>query len=159
MKTIYTAILSRLQAKVPALKWIDMNIGQLDKSERPPVALPCALVSVKVTRAKSITDTLQDCEATVTVTLAFDMPERTSGNAPEIARNAGLGVYDVIADVYGALQGYGTANFDSLSRSGQGDGSVKSGVFRYPITFTLQFEDATAENVADPEEPEPDPEL
>lgn len=151
MKTIYTAILSRLQAKVPALKWIDMNIGQLDGSERPPVALPCALVSIRITRARSVTDTLQDCEAAVTITLGFDVPERTSGGAPEVVRNAGLGVYDLVADVYGALQGYGTVNFDSLSRTGQGEGSVKNGVFRYPITFSVQFEDATAEAAEDPE--------
>lgn len=145
MKTIYTAIIARLQEKVPSLKWIDMNIGQLDSNDRPAVALPCALVSIKIPKAKSITDTLQDCEAQVTVTLGFDVPERTSGNAPEVARNAGLGVYDVIADAYAALQGFGTANFDSLSRSGQGDGIVKNGVFRYPIVFSAQFEDATAE--------------
>lgn len=160
MKTIYTAIIARLQAQVPALKWTDMNIGQLDPSAdgRPAVALPCALVSIKIPKAKSLTDTLQDCEALVTVTLAFDVPERTSGNAPEAARNAGLGVYDVIADVYAALQGFGTPNFDSLSRTSQGEVSIKNGLFRYPISFAAQFEDATAETLPVPPVPEPDPE-
>lgn len=150
MKTIYTAIILRLQKKVPALKWIDMNIGQFDGSERPPVALPCALVSIKTLKCKAITDTLQDCEAIVTITLGFDVPERTSVNAPETARNAGLFAYNVISDVYGALQGFGNANFDSLNRTGQGEGTVKNGLFRYPITFAVQFEDTTAENVPDP---------
>ena len=144
MKTIYTAIIERLQDKAPALKWIDMDTGQLDVAERPAVMLPAALIAVRINRAVSITDTLQNCEAQVTVTLAFDAPGRTSASAPETIRNAGLEIYDVIADTYAALQGYGTANFDSLSRTSQGAGSIKNGLFRYPITFSVQFEDATA---------------
>jgi hypothetical protein len=158
MKTIYSAIIARLQSKVPALKWLDMNIGQLETTERPAVAWPCALVAIKITRAKSITDTLQDCEAQVIITLGFDVPERTSANAPEAARAAGLGAYDVIADVYGKLQGWGTANFDSLDRISQGEGFVKNGIYRYPVIFKTQFEDATAENPGPEPDPEPEPE-
>lgn len=145
MKTIYTAIIARLQAEVPALKWIDMNMGQLDTNERPAVMLPCAMISIKIPSAKSITDTLQDCKGQITILLGFDNLDRTSANAPEAVRNAGLAVYDVIADVYAALQGWGTEHFDSLSRTSQGDGTSKNGVFRYPINFEVQFEDATAE--------------
>ncbi|WP_340112631.1 hypothetical protein [Maribellus mangrovi] len=144
MKTIYQAIIARLADQVPALKWTDMNIGQLDSAERPAVMLPCALISIKVTKAKSLTDTIQDCEAQVTVTLAFDVPERTSGNAPAVKRMEGLAVYDIIADTYAALQGWGTENFDSLSRTSQGEGTIKNGTFRYPVTFSVQFEDNTA---------------
>lgn len=144
MKTIYQAIIARLADQVPALKWTDMNIGQLDSAERPAVMLPCALISIKVPKALSLTDTIQDCEAQLTVTLAFDVPERTSGNAPADKRMKGLAAYDVIADVYAALQGWGTQYFDSLNRTGQGDGSIKNGIFRYPIYFSVQFDDYTA---------------
>jgi hypothetical protein len=144
MKTIYNEIITRLKAEVPALKWIDMNIGQLDTIERPALMWPCALISIKIPRAKSLTDTLQDCTAQITITLGFDRPERTSANAPNEQRNAGLAAYDTIADVYAALQGWGTPYFDSLNRTNQGDGNIKNGVFRYPIVFTAEFEDATA---------------
>lgn len=146
MKTIYNDIIAQLSAEVPALKWIDMNIGQLDASQRPSVALPCALIGIRIPKAKSLTDTLQDCEGQLVVTLAFDVPERTSANAPEARRDAGLAVYDVIADVYKALQGFGTDHFDALSRVNQGEGSIKNGVFRAQITFSTQFEDATADS-------------
>jgi len=145
MKTIYNAIIPRLQEKVPALKWIDLDTGQLDTAERPAVMLPCALIGIAVTRARSITDTLQDCTATVSITLAFDTLERTSANAPETARNASLLVYDTIADVYAALQGYGTANFDSLNRTRQQKENNRHNLFKYRMDFSVQFEDATAE--------------
>jgi len=145
MKTIYTAIISRLKEKVTGIKWIDLDTGQLDTVERPPVMLPCALISIAITQAKSITDTLQDCTATVTVTLAFDTLERTSANAPETTRNASLAAYDTIADVYAALQGWGTVNFDSLSRTRQQKENNRHNLFKYRIDFSVQFEDATAE--------------
>lgn len=145
MKTIYTAIIARLQAEVPALKWIDMDMGQLDTAERPAVAWPCALVGIRIPKASSITDMEQDCTAKVSIALGFDKPGQTSANAAEANRTAGLAVYDVIADVYKALQGWGTENFDSLDRTSQGDEKTRNGTFKYRIDFATQFIDATAE--------------
>ena len=144
MKTIYTAILARLQEKVSALKWIDLDTGQLSVAQ-PPVAFPCALVGIKLPKCKSITDTLQDCDARITIRLAFDTQMRTSAATPEDARNSSLAVYDTIADVYAALQGWGTANFNTLDRITQGDEPTKNGLFIYKIEFSTTFEDATAE--------------
>ncbi len=152
MKTIYTAIIARLKEQVPALKWTDMNIGQLETIERPSVMFPCALVTIKIPKAsdESHTGKTQNCVGQINITLGFDVPERTSGNAPEANRLQGLAAYDVIADVYAALQGFYTEKFNSLSRTNQGEGTIKNGVFRYPISFSVEFEDATAETLPVP---------
>jgi hypothetical protein len=147
MKTIYNAVLARLKEKVPALKWIDMDKGQLKKmgkEERPSVAYPCALVSIDLPNCKDITDTIQDCKAVVTVRLAFYPMDRTSADAPEDVREEALEPYDVIADVYAALQGFETDDFDTLSRSSQRTESHDK-LFIYQQVFTCRFEDETAE--------------
>jgi hypothetical protein len=146
MKTIYTAIIARLAEKVPALKWIEMDINQLSQAQ-PSVKFPCALVGIKLPKCKSITDTLQDCEARVSIRLAFDTQLRTASLVPEESREASLAVYGTIADVYAALQGWGTEHFNTLDRTSQGDEPAKNGLFIYKLEFSATFEDATAESL------------
>ena len=144
MKTIYTAVIARLSETVPALKWLEMDMGQLSQPQ-PPVKFPCALVGIKLPKCKSITDTLQDCEARITIRLAFDTQMRTASLVPEESREASLAVYDVIAGVYAALQGWGTGHFNTLDRTSQGDEPTRNGLFIYKLEFSTTFEDATTE--------------
>lgn len=146
MKTIYSSILARLQDKVPALRWIDWDTAQLDvQTDRPSVKLPCALISIGINRAKDITETIQDCEAQVTVRLAFDRMERTNSEAAPEVREEKMLPYDVISDVYAALQGFETQSFHALSRTSQAKENNRLGLFVYRISFKTDFEDDTAE--------------
>lgn len=148
MKTIYTAVLNRLNERVPAIRWIDLDFGQLEtkSSDRPPVAYPCALITIEMPRCNDVTETIQDCIALVTVRLAFDplAAGRTAGNAPEEVRETALNPYDVISDVYSALQGYETDNFNAFSRQSQGK-EKRAGLFVYKMVFSTEFEDQTAD--------------
>jgi hypothetical protein len=143
MKTIYLAIMEQLES-LSALKWIDLDTGQL-ATPKPSVSFPCALVGIKLPKSKSLTDTIQDCDARITVKLGFDNKVRTAAKTPEVARTASLAVYDIIADVYKILQGFRTENFDNLNRVSQGDEPTKNGLFVYKIEFSTAFEDRTAE--------------
>lgn len=151
MKTIYTAVIARLTEKVPALKWVDMDKGQLKETgdgQKPSVAYPCALISIAIPKSKDITDTIQDCTGTIGVLLAFDpfTMNRTAAQVEEAVREQHLEPYEVIADTYVALQGWGTDNFNPLSRTSQGeDKSTNKKLFSYKINFSTQFEDETAE--------------
>lgn len=141
MKTIYNAILTRLKT-VSGIAWIDLDIGQLTVSP-PPVAFPCVLISIQLPKAKDITDKIQDCTGNVKVKIAFNALKSTSAATPEITRENSLKVYDTIADVFKALQGFGTANFASLSRTRQGD-EQRNGMFISTMEFATEFEDNTA---------------
>ena len=138
--------MARLEEQAPKIKWIDLDTGQLDKrTDKPAVAFPCALVGIAIRPTRNITDKIQDCEATITVRLAFDNQSgRTSAQAPETGRGKSLEVYDAIADVYAALQGWGTAAFDTLTRSSQGKENSVNGYFQYRLEFKTTFEDNTA---------------
>jgi hypothetical protein len=141
MKTIYTAVMARLKEKVPALRWIDLDTGQLETSDRPPVAFPCALISISIPSAKDVTDTVQECSARIKVRLAFDQPTKTDSATPTAVLQQSLNPYDVISEVYAALQGFYTANFDSLSRTRQDRETGRNGIFIYSLEFVTSFED------------------
>lgn len=146
MKQIYSAVMARLKEKVPALKWIDWDTAQLEtQEERPAVRFPCALISIGITSARDIVDTSQYCEASVGVRLAFDAMERTNSEVAQDIREKALQPYDVVSDVYAALQGFETENFHSLSRVSQAKEKSLKGLFIYRITFKTDFEDNTAE--------------
>lgn len=148
MKTVYTAVMERLAARVPALKWIDLDTGQLEngsgETDRPAVAFPCALISISIPLAGDLTDYIQDCDARIMVRLAFDQQMRTNAAAPAQVIDTALTPYDIISDVYAALQGYGTVNFSPLSRTGQSPDKSRAGLFVYQISFRTTFEDLTA---------------
>ncbi|MFV0310848.1 MAG: hypothetical protein ACK5KN_04270 [Dysgonomonas sp.] len=151
MKAIYQPVINRLSSLLQdnTLRWADMDKGQLKKvgeKDRPPLNYPCALISINIGSTKDITDTVQDCRATVTMTLAFDPAQymRSSAGAPEDVRDKALEPYDIIARVYGLLQGFGTDAFDSLRRRSQGEVAHNS-LFVYRIVFNCEFEDNTAD--------------
>lgn len=134
--------MARLKEKVPELKWIDLDLGQIDEpSERPPVRLPCALIGIDIPRVRDITDRHQDCEATIVVRLAFDKPGRTGAQTDDQIRAESLRVYDVIAEVYSALQGFETPDFYPLTRTRQNKENSRNGLFTYQIQFKTDFTD------------------
>lgn len=137
--------MARLKEKVPALRWIDFDTGQLESQERPPVAFPCALLSISINNARDITDTVQDCSGRVKIRLAFDRQMKIDSATPKAQLAIALNPYDTIADVYAALQGFGTENFDLLSRTRQDKENSRNGLFIYFIEFAVSFEDETAE--------------
>ncbi len=128
MKTIYNDILVRLEPLLQdkTLRWFDWDNGQLKKKDetgRYAIAFPCSLIRIGVTGTTGITDTVQDCQSTITITLAFDPLSygSTAANAPDDVREQGLTPYDIIAKVYARLQGHGTPRFDSLRRRSQSE--------------------------------------
>lgn len=139
--------MERLQNRIPELKWIDLDTGQLSLA-KPSVSFPCALISIKLPKCKSLTNTIQEAEARITVRLGFENVKRTAAATPDEARNKSLEAYDTIANVYSSLQGFGTENFDALNRVSQGDESTKNGLFIYKMEFSTTFEDRTADEIS-----------
>ncbi|MDN5291785.1 MAG: hypothetical protein PWQ06_2024 [Anaerophaga sp.] len=141
MKSIYMAVAGRLKAEVPVLRWIDLDTDQLDTTERPPIALPAALVSVEYGSCKTITDRLQICDATVSVTLVFNNPGPTAANTPEPVSQNSLQVFDTIAQVHEALQGFESDGFEALSRVRQAKERSRHGWFRYRLQYSTLVEE------------------
>lgn len=143
MKVIYKDIVDRLKAKVPELRWIDLDFNQLESVERPPVAFPAALISIEVTNASDVTDYTQDCEALLSIRLAFDNLGQTAASTPQPYLDNALNPYNVAGKVYSALQGWHTAHFDPISRLRQRPEQSRHNLFIYRVDFQIRFEDTT----------------
>lgn len=137
--------MAQLKQEVRAIRWIDWDKGQLKSKSRPSVAFPCALIGIHIAATSDITPTVQHCNAVVRIRLAFDQPMQTNSATPPTRLSKGLEPYDIIADVYKALQGFHTPNFDPLSRVKQMEETNQHGLFTYIIDFKTEFEDNTAE--------------
>lgn len=136
---IYTKIAQVLKLKVPELRWIDLDMGQLDSNTRPAVAFPCLLVTTAITGAdtfyQSHTGYGQNCRATVTVTLAFEPLGATNTAAPDSVVATSLSPYAVIDKVHKALQGVETDTMEPLLRISQGKKRSRNKLFQYEIRF------------------------
>lgn len=144
-RQIYNQIVELLKEEVPELRWIDLDMGQLDTNKRPAVAFPCLLVATAINGAKTHyqeTDSYgQTCNASITVTLAFDTVGATNSAAPQNVVDNSLSVYNIIDSVQKTLQGLEADNMEPLVRTSQGKKNSRNGLFQYEIRFATTIED------------------
>lgn len=116
MKSIYLKIIELLKT-VTSLQFIDLDKGQLDYYDmRPNVAFPAALINLSVQNMLEETVLSQRVKATLSIRVAFDYTGETSGSTPDDVRTASLAYFDVLDEIFAALQGYTDANLDLISR-------------------------------------------
>lgn len=133
MKELITAVMTRLKEQVPALRWIDLNIGQM-ATENPPVDYPCALIDIPTGDYSDASQGMQLGKLTLEVELYFIIRTPASMAAPEKLRNQALEHFDIAAEVYRALQGFGGETFTGLTRIR----STRDKEY-YPRCFRLTF--------------------
>lgn len=114
MKTLFKEITAKLEA-ITAIKWVDEDKGQMN-FERPPILFPGALVAISLPTTQNMSVLKQHVQAQVTVKLCFDYGGNTNTLTPTANRDASLAFYDVVQEVYKALQGFSTIDFNALER-------------------------------------------
>ena len=70
-KELFIAVCDRLRERVPELRWIDAEMGQLNVAPRPPVAFPSCLVEMRYVRCTGRTAGSQRVAAQFTLRVAF----------------------------------------------------------------------------------------
>jgi hypothetical protein len=139
MKDLFITIASRLEA-LSALKWIDLDKGQLDRFDmRPSLSFPCALIGVQITRTHKLSHQRQRCDALVTVRLAVNFSGNTSAITPGVARRQALDYFDLADLVYMRLHGWGTSAFNELERQAVREERRTDGIKVVSIPFTTSF--------------------
>lgn len=143
MKTIYTEIKKQLLEQVPALRQVSMNTGQLSvpysDTSRPPVAYPVVLLDIDINSTSDLTTDVQLCRGRVILTISTDIIN-------SIDDDKATAPYQLVADIYAALQGYHTENFNPLTRTSarRKTPSGNKAFFEYELCFELEFIDETA---------------
>lgn len=104
MKEIFVAMSDRITAQVPAVRWVDFDLGQLEM-KTPPVSYPCALIAFGSAAYERLGTRQEVGTLNLTVRLAFRLRERTHSKAAANFREEALEHLDVVAAVRTALMG------------------------------------------------------
>ncbi len=121
MKEIYLDTLSRIETQVTAIKYIDLDFGQIDNIKeggRAPVGLPCALLDFDDARFSDLGNKAQLADpATLKVRLVFPMWNPGNSLVKEQVRNYAVWMYDVEVAVNQVLHGWRGSVFGPLRRT------------------------------------------
>lgn len=138
MKQQIQSIFTQLKT-ISFLKWIDMDLGQLENyDERPAVLFPCALVDISYPNTSDITEEGRDqeCDCVVTVRLGFQPKGSTNASAPALQNDLAFSILDNVKSVASALQGFYMPDADEpLSRKSQLPERRDDGLKVYQLTF------------------------
>jgi len=128
LKAIYDLLIG-----VAALKWVDEDFGQIDVYDtKPPVAFPCALVSLNQA-AEALAVDEYDLTNTFTIRVAHNRLGERSAKSPEGALSLTLAKLDDVDDVKTALI-ESNYYYQGLTTERRTDGiSVKALTFRQTI--------------------------
>jgi len=145
MKQIIQDIQNRLVQKVPALKYVDQDWGQMDFWREHPVKYPCALIDVQMAQYSNIGDFIQQGDAMIVIRL-FDMRISNSSNkAPVNQKENAKKIWQLIEDVNKALHGqnflqpgYGLPMRTQMRRTKREDGCYQTEIY-----YNIQFTDET----------------
>lgn len=116
MKDLFKAISTAITTKVPAVRWVDFDLGQLDSGEAPPVSFPCVLIGFGNAGYSNLAQLVQLGEIQVSIRVAFKTFERTHSAATESFRDVGLAHLDTLQAIHFALQGLSGTAFSSMTR-------------------------------------------
>lgn len=117
MKEVYTAIRDKINTTVPAIRWVDFDLGQLDE-DAPPVSWPCALVDYSANTVEPGADLTVTETLSVAITVAFKLRERTHSKTNPTYSDEALGHIDTVMAVRQALEGLAGASFSGLTYTG-----------------------------------------
>lgn len=142
---LYLCIVARLVAEVPALRYIDQDLGQLDNYDlRPAVSFPCVLIDMGDFDTDDMAGkNMQHAEGLVIVKIATDPFSSSNSLAPSDVRLKALEYYDLEQAVHVALHGWRTTGFSKLLRRKAGK-ELREDKFRVrAVAYATSFEDDT----------------
>lgn len=142
MKQMVQNIQDRLVQKVPALKYVDQDWGQMDFWREHPVKYPCALIDVQSAGYTNDGNFIQRGVVTVVIRL-FDLKlSNSSQKAPDNQKENAKKIWQLIEDVNKAVhgqnflqEGYGLPMRTQMRRTKREDGCYQTELY-YTIGFT-----------------------
>jgi hypothetical protein len=144
---LFLKLQSCIEAKCPDIRWIDLDLGQLENYEiRPAVSWPCVLIDFNQTSYDQMQNNRQLANLTFTVRLGFDQYSHTANTTPLPVKQKGLKYFRIEQSLYKAIQGF---NADDLmqdcTRVNAATERREGDNFRVRVlTFTAMTEDTSA---------------
>lgn len=134
MKTFYKLVTAAIKA-VEAIKWIDMDSGQLEQSDKQ-LKYPCALIKFESNNSDVDESGSQQKDYTLTVRVAFDaVGSRTSADTPESVYNRSLAYFDTVESIYNAFQAVSVCDFTGFECISEGQEQRSDGLVVFKQVF------------------------
>lgn len=137
MEAIIQSIQRQLTRKVPRLRYIDRDWGQL-LTENPPVKWPCALIDVQSVEYQNVKRGEQHATATFVITVCNSRTVPTSSRSTR--KDDAYLIFELIREIHYALQMFtNEGNFSPLMRVSLEKNIVDAGNESYNIYYRASF--------------------
>lgn len=143
---LFESLLARIADKVPEIRFIDQDLGQLENYDmRPAVSWPCLFIDIEETRfSDAAGNFMQIGEGMVTFRLGLVKYSNSNNITPANVRKNALFYYRLENKLYKALHGWAPDGFTRLLRRAEAterrDDDIRVRISKYAISF----EDSTA---------------
>ena len=138
---IFLAIQARIQNAVPAILYIDQELGQLSNT-RPPVSWPCVLIDFEDFDFSGLAENVQTATGTVVLRLGFAPHSPSSSGTPVECIEQALLYYDIEWMLHKAIQGWRSGDaYGSMSRINAGTQKRSDSYRVREIRYSIAFED------------------
>lgn len=142
MKHIFLETMQRIKDKIPEVKWIDQDLGQLEfYTERPPVLFPCVLIDFDDSTFSDMGQHAQMCNCTLKLRVAFNVVQHSNGVTPQPQLQKALEIFDVMKKLHQYLHGWSGTNFGELTRIRQTAEPREDNLRVYVIQYSVNYEE------------------
>lgn len=155
MKYLFLEIQQRIKEKVPEVKWIDQDLGQLEfYAERPAVLFPCVLIDFDELSFSDMGKHAQICNCVVKLRVAFNVIHHSNNVTPEPQREKALEIFDVMKKLHQFLHGWSGTNFGELTRIRQTaeprEDTLRVYLIQYSVNYEEYLDDDNLQNIPTP---------
>ncbi len=147
---VFLALQAYIQANVPAIKYIDQDLGQLKSGTRPPVSWPCVLIDFEDFCFENMSSNVQTASGVVVLRLGFAPHSNSSQATPTPYLQQAISYYDLEWALHKAIQGWAPgADYGHLVRI-SATTQKRSDSYRVrELRYSLAFEDYSTKPVQD----------
>ncbi|WP_293871656.1 hypothetical protein [Flavobacterium sp.] len=142
---LFKELQDRIKTEASEIVWINQNLAQyLNDEKRKAMIFPCVLIDFPNTDYTALQGDIQMGNATIMVTLFFDIWNQTYHVAPNQTIEDGLSYFDIEQKIYSCLQGWAASFTQPLVRTNSKNQNINDlGLRVIELTFTTAYEDWT----------------
>ncbi len=149
MKNLLTDIQTRLAAALTPdsqqlFQYVDLDWGQVDFYETPPVKYPCALLDINAATYTNEGQLAQIGIITIQVRILDIVLSNTSAQAPAEQRTKATHLFTILNEANRLLHGFHGEGYGRLTKQAISRVKRRDGLKEYTLTFSVQLTDTSA---------------
>ena len=146
--SIFLALQSYVQASVPAIKYIDQDLGQLRSGSKPPVSWPCVLVDFEEFTFGNMGDNVQTATGVVVLRPGCAPYSNSSQATPAGYLQQAISYYDLEWALHKAIQGWAPGDdFGHMVRISAATQKRSDNYRVRELRYSIAFEDYSTKPV------------